>query len=211
MKELTFSKELLPLFDTRPVIQHSLDALRRTTSDIIAVVNPNKKDLIRYLKSQNVAIIKALTKGPVETLQIGAQKARQPILFALTDTYYQPEDVFVRLAEQPEPNVVALFDSPTPERFDSVVVKGTVVTHYAVKVTPPLSRWTMGCGKLSPAAFVHTDPSGEIIFGNLFIPLTQKRQLHAIKLKASRFFDLGTPEYYIEYLLHRFPPTPKLS
>lgn len=208
MQELVFSKELLPLFDSRPVIQHSIDALRQTTNDLLAIVHPKKKDLVRYLKKQNVNLIVATTNGPYSTLKLAAEKTTTPFLFALTDTYYQPENVFTQLAAHPKPNVLGLFDSGTPERFDSVRLQGQQIVSYAVKIDPPLSPWTMGCGKLSPQTFKSTGQlpeQAEPIFGHLLIPLAQQGSLYGIRLKDSRFFDLGTPHNYIEYLLHRFP------
>lgn len=207
MQELYFAKELLPLFDGRPVIQHSIDCLRLATPDILAVVNPAKKDLLKFFKKQNIPTLIAKTKGPIDTLRRAAKNVDCPILFALSDTYYQPNDVFVRLRQAKEANVIGLFRSSNPERFDSVTTSGNLITNYTVKRNPPLSSWTMGCGKLEPDVFQYTRKTDEIIFGNLFAPLTRLKLLHGLKFPKSNFYDLGTPHNYIEYLLHRFPPS----
>ena len=205
LKELHFAKELLPLFDGRPVIQHSIDCLRLATPNLIAVVNPAKKDLLKFFKKQNIPVVITRTKGPIDTLHKAAKKVKTPILFALSDTYYEPSEVFVRLRENPHANVIGLFKAQYPERLDSVTLKGSLVTNYTVKRDPPLSDWTMGCGKLDPQAFKHTRTgTEEIIFGNLFAPLTRLGLLYGLKFPHSSFFDLGTPHNYIEYLLHRF-------
>ncbi len=210
LKELHFAKELLPLFDGRPVIQHSIDCLRLATSDLIAVVNPAKKDLIKFFKHHHIPTLITRTKGPIDTLRKASKKVKTPILFALSDTYYQPSDVFVRLKKDPHDNVIGLFASNYPERLDSVTTTGKLVTHYTVKRNPPLSKWTMGCGKLHPHAFNHVtmkqSNKDELIFDSLFLPLTRLKLLYGIKFPNSSFFDLGTPHNYIEYLLHRFHP-----
>jgi hypothetical protein len=227
MNELTFAKELLPLFDGRPVVQHSIDCLRRATTKLVAVVNPKKIDLVRYLKSQSIMVLPyADSKGPIDSLFFAAQRFRQDFLFCLSDTYYYPEDVFVRLADSEPANVLGLFKSTSPERFDSVMSKAhslggsphkspkgrglkpttCPITQYASKVNPPLSPWIMGCGKLSLSSAKYIPAkSGEIIFEDLFKPMSKAKILYGLKLADSTFHDLGTPTHYIEYLLHRFP------
>jgi dTDP-glucose pyrophosphorylase len=213
MKELTFSKELLPLFDGRPVIQHSIDAMRKATSHLRAAVHPQKKDLARYLKNQGVEVlIETHPYGLPSSIAFAAQSHPGPILFALPDTYYEPVSIFLKLKHSPHENVIGLFESGTPERFDSVTLKSDLITRYAVKVDPPLSPLTMGCGKLSPnalALFNHITikPSNhsELIFGSLIQPLVKSGHLFGLTFNHSRFFDLGTPSHYFEYLLHRFP------
>lgn len=206
MKELRFSKELLPLFDGRPVIQHSIDALKLVTSNIIAVTNPNKKDLMRYLEKKKIDII--IEKKPVGLpTSIAQVRIKQGvILFALPDTYFEPIDVFKRLAGHRRENVVGLFDSGKPELFDSVKMKKDgKITKYAVKINPPLSKWTMGCGKLSPTAMqlLRRKPvnNQEVLFGDTIQPLVRKGELYGITLPDSKYQDLGTPERYIEFLL----------
>ena len=171
MKELVFSKELLPLFDGRPVIQHSIDALRLVTPEIIAIVNPKKTDLIEYLKKQHIHIHAQKPLGLPVNIATAAKSKNTTLLFALPDTYYQPADIFIRLIEHREPNVIGLFQSKHPENFDSVRTYKDRITQYAVKIDPPLSSWTMGCGKLSPQAIdllKHAPKSTkEPIFGHL--------------------------------------------
>lgn len=219
MQELTFSKELLPLFDGRPVIQHSIDALRLATPHLRASVHPKKKDLARYLKKQGVEVLfEKEPHGLPTSIAFASRGHTGSILFALPDTYYEPLSCFKQLAASPHPNLIGLFNSGTPERFDSVKLKQNLITRYAVKVDPPLSPFTMGCGKLSPSAVALLDPgskgahdpgssSFELIFGSLIQPLVSKKQLFGLPFPHSKFFDLGTPTHYIEYLLHRFPPS----
>lgn len=210
MKELSFSKELLPLFDGRPVIQHSIDSLRLATSHLVAVVHPDKKDLISYLKKQSIKIIAQQSPGLPHSIALGNQRKSLSTLFALPDTFYQPMNIFQLLSKHPEPNVIGLFESNHPQRFDSVRTYKDRITQYAVKVDPPLSSWTMGCGKLSPSSIKllrqPTKNNQEIIFGDLIQPLVDQKQLFCVKPENSSFFDLGTPENYIEYLIHRYPP-----
>lgn len=212
MKELTFAKELLPLFDGRPVVQHSIDCLRRATPHITAIVNPNKKDLIRYFNQQSVTVIEYPgSKGPMDTIFHGAKKLGGDFLFCLSDTYYRPENTFIRLKDAKAPNVLGLFHSTTPERFDSVKTDTRLgpgqVTTYASKVTPAISPWVMGCGKLSLKTHRYFKDTGtEQIFDAFFQTVIKKDELYGLKLKDSSFYDLGTPDHYIEYLLNRFPP-----
>jgi dTDP-glucose pyrophosphorylase len=210
MHELVFAKELLPLFDGRPVIKHSIDALRRITSDLLAIVNPNKKDLIKYLKTQSISFIRTTSTGLPHSIHIGAKDHQRSILVALPDTFYQPEGVFVELAHHPKPNVIGLFRSSHPDRFDSVKTLGDRITRYAIKTNPPLSPWTMGCLKLSPETIKLLKPrttTSEPLLGDYLQPLIKQHLLHALKLKSSSYFDLGTPSSYIEYLLTRFHPS----
>lgn len=212
MKELVFSKELLPLFNGQPVIKHSIEALYKATSHIVASVHPKKKDLIRYLKKYNVKIrLEPQPHGLPTSIAYAASNHPGPILFALPDTYYQPKNVFKQLAKHPQENVVGLFKSAHPERFDSIKLnlKGQI-TGYAVKVDPPLSPWTMGCGKLSAQAVsllrARPTSSSEYIFGQLIQPLVKQKALFGLKLEPSLYFDLGTPGSYIEYLMHHYAP-----
>jgi NDP-sugar pyrophosphorylase family protein len=219
MKELVFAKELLPLFDGRPVIQHSIDALRRVTPHVVAVVNPKKRDLITYLQSQDIAVI--LDPDP-QGLPDGIVKGVKPcrhILFALPDTYYQPEDAFIQLVEHPQDNIIGLFQSTTPETFDSVKTtvpssaqtltrsNAQLITRYAVKLDPPLSSWTMGSGKLSyQAARLLTPPKNfktEYLLGDALNRLVKQKNLYGIKFKNSQYHDLGTPRSYMEYIVKR--------
>lgn len=214
MQELVFSKELLPLFDSRPVIQHSIDALRRVTPNLRASVYPKKKDLIRYLKNQGVTVIPEPTPYglPTSIAMAASNTNAAAYIFALPDTYYEPEDCFSHLINHGSSNVLGLFASGTPERFDSVQLAGDLIKKYAVKVDPPLSSWTMGCGKLSAEGirYLAAQPSNhsELIFGNLIQPLIKKKQLFGLTFPQSHYFDLGTPTSYIEYLIHRYPPSP---
>ena len=208
MKELVFAKELLPLFDGKPVIQHSIDALRRVTAHLIAVVNPKKKDLITYLKDQNIQVI--LDPHP-QGLPDGIYKGIRPcrhFLFALPDTYYQPEDAFVRLVDHPQDNVIGLFLSNSPQNFDSVRTYKDRITAYQVKVDPPLSPWTMGCGKLAyPHRLLLAPPprsDSEHLLGTALDRLVGQKLLYGIKYPDSLYFDLGTPRSYMDYIVNRF-------
>lgn len=215
MRELSFSKELLPLFDGRPVIQHSIDALRQATPHLRAAVHPQKKDLARYLKSQGVEVlIEARPRGLPASIAFAASRHPGPVLFCLPDTFYTPQTVFLKLKHTPHLNVLGLFKASHPDRFDSVLFNSqNLITRYRVKVDPPLSSYTMGCGKLSPEAIDLFDPGSsdepgsahpELIFGNLIQPLIKQRQLYGLPLSRSAYFDLGTPGSYIEYLMHRY-------
>jgi NDP-sugar pyrophosphorylase family protein len=211
MKELVFSKELLPLFNGQPVIKHSIEALYKTTPHIVASVHPKKKDLIRYLKKYNVKIrLEPRPTGLPTSIAFAANNYQGPILFALPDTYYQPKNVFKQLVKHPQENVVGLFKSAHPERFDSIKLNPQgQITHYAVKVDPPLSPWTMGCGKLSSQALSllrATPSSKEHLFGQLIQPLVKQKALFGLTLESSLYFDLGTPGSYIEYLMHHYAP-----
>lgn len=212
MRELVFAKELLPLFDGRPVVAHSIDALRLVTPHIVAIVNPKKKDLIAYLKRRRIEVIVETSEGLPSSIARCALSYHQPTLFCLPDTYYRPKNVFVQLVKHPAKNLLGLFESGTPERFDSVYLKGDCIVHYAVKTNPPLSPWTMGCGKLSPETLNYLRrPAAnhvETVFGDCIMPLVQLKKIFGLKLKHSRYYDLGTPSHYIEYLIKRFAPQP---
>jgi hypothetical protein len=68
----------------------------------------------------------------------------------------------------------------------------------------------MGCLKLSPETIKLLKPrttTSEPLLGDYLQPLIKQHLLHALKLKSSSYFDLGTPSSYIEYLLTRFHPS----
>lgn len=210
MSELVFSKELLPLLDGRPVVQHSIQAMRQVTDELVAFVNYRKTDLIAYLTNQGVHVVTGVSKSLPESIYRAAQAVGDfdTLLFALPDTYYGPDDVFVQLAAHQEPNVLGLFETSTPERYDSVRMYRDRIVDYVVKQKPALSSWTMGCGKLSNDAMAVINPEGsnkdEPLLGDGLSRLAKDKQLYGIRLQDSQYHDLGTPETYITYVLERF-------
>ena len=202
---LAFSKELLPLADGSPVISHTIKAMRKVTYKIAALVHPHKLDLIDYLKSKGVIVIEKESTGlPISILQV-AKKFPHDALFGLPDTYYKPTSVYKQLTLHQGPNVLGLFESGSPEKYDSVKTKKDLAVDYAVKVSPPLSKWTMGCGKISKSMAERlwrekSKSPNEHIFGDMIYKHVRYGRFHAIKFRNSQYQDLGTPESYQEFI-----------
>jgi hypothetical protein len=132
------------------------------------------------------------------------------LYFGLPDTIWYPKDAFSQLDTLPGELVLGLFDTGTPEKFDSVVVdKQNRITSIEVKVAKPKTKWTWAIGKMTVKAarlmrkLEYRSDGKPNSFGgvpNLFGNVMEEYCLiepgFAVQLKNSHCIDIGVPDDY---------------
>src|SRR3989339_405185 len=129
LQPIGFSKELAPVA-RRAVIEYLIERMVLAGIDKIFInTAEDKTDLIRYLAAKSIYKNMLLfmvreRKGLLDGIVLPEQFLREDdeLYFGLPDTIWYPEDGFLQLDQHKSELVLGLFDTGTPEKFDSVVI-----------------------------------------------------------------------------------------
>lgn len=209
LQPIGFSKELAPV-RRRAVIEYLIERLILSGIDKIFInTAEDKTDLIRYLADKsiyknNLIFLVRSRKGLLDGVVLPEQFLRDDdvLYFGLPDTVWYPQNGFSQLDQYDKDLVLGLFDTGTPEKFDSVVIdKNGIIESIDVKVNNPKSKWTWAMGKMSvKAARKLRDYEYELgpkpLFGEALHLYAKDNPSYAIQLSDSHCLDIGVPEEY---------------
>lgn len=210
LQPLGFSKELAPI-GHKAIIEYLLDRMVSAgIKKIFVSIDHEKTDIIKYLwtktKYKSYLVFSPKGKNGLQDGILSPAKFLHPedeIYFGLPDTLWFPENGFKQLIKHNGKLVLGLFDSGSPEKFDSVDIDDRgVIKSVEVKVDNPKSNWTWGIGKVrvSEVAILNKiaskDKTRNILFGNSIHKYSQLHPAHAIQFKNSSFLDIGRKEDY---------------
>lgn len=202
LQPLGFSKELAPVAG-RAVIEYLIERLVLIGIDKIFINTAEDKiDLIRYLSaksrySEKLVFLVRPRKGLLDGVVLPAQFLRgdDELYFGLPDTIWYPKNGFAKVRDTQGELVLGLFDTGTPERFDSVVIdKQGQIKSIEVKTPKPKSSWTWAIGKMSVRVARLLKPNP--VFGASMHEYCQKYPGYAIQLKGSSCLDIGILDDY---------------
>jgi dTDP-glucose pyrophosphorylase len=202
LQPIGFSKELAPV-GRRAVIEYLIERLVLAGIDKIFInTAEDKTDLIRYLSDKSpykdkLVFLVRPRNGLLDGVVMPEQFLREDdeLYFGLPDTIWYPKDGFVQVRDMPGELVLGLFDTGTPERFDSVVIdKAGKIKSIEVKVPQPKSKWTWAIGKMSVRVARLLKPNP--LFGVSMNEYTQKHPAYAVELAGSSCLDIGVPDDY---------------
>lgn len=209
LQPLGFSKELAPVA-RRAVIEYLIERLVLSGIDKIFInTAEDKADLIRYLadkspyKNHLIFLVRE-RKGLLDGIVLPEQFLRpdDELYFGLPDTIWYPKDAFSRLDRFHGELVLGLFDTGTPEKFDSVVIdKVNKIESIEVKVAKPKTKWTWAMGKLTVRAArllrLYEQKLGDKpLFGEAMHFYAQDHPAYAVELSDSHCLDIGIPNDY---------------
>lgn len=211
LQPLGFSKELAPV-SRRAVIEYLLERLLLAGVERIFInTAEDKSDLIRYLATKspyknNLIFMVRERAGLFDGIAQPTQFLRDDdeLYFGLPDTIWYPKDGFAQLDTQPGQLVLGLFDTGTPERFDSVTLNHSGnITDLKVKVANPPSKWTWAIGKMTVKAakemrryeYKGDNPR---LFGDIMYSyaLAHPKESFGVQLSGSHCLDVGIPDDY---------------
>lgn len=209
LQPIGFSKELAPV-GGRAVIEYLIERLLRAGVDKIFVnTAEDKTDLIRYLSTKspyrnNLVYLVRERKGLLDGIVQPASllHPNDQLYFGLPDTIWYPQDGYKELDKSSGKLILGLFDTGTPESFDSVKCGDNgQIQSIEVKVENPKSKWTWGIGKLRASeATVLTKLAnkqrGTPLFGVAMHEYAQLYPAYAVQLNSSSYLDIGRPELY---------------
>lgn len=209
LQPIGFSKELAPV-GRRAVIEYLIERMIMSGVDKIFInTAEDKTDLIRYLSTKskfkdNLIFTVRERKGLLDGIVMPEQFLRvdDELYFGLPDTIWYPKNGFAQLDKLKGELVLGLFDTCTPERFDSVVInKENRIQSIEVKVEHPKSKWTWAMGKLTVHAArllrQYESKLGEKpLFGEAMHLYCQDNPGYAVELEGSHCLDIGTPDDY---------------
>ena len=124
------------------------------------------------------------------------------LYFGLPDTIWYPKDGFSQLDAFKGELVLGLFDTGTPEKFDSVVIdKQNKIQSIEVKVVKPKTKWTWAMGKLTVRAGrllrqYEQQLGDKPLFGDAMHLYAQDHASYAVELADSHCIDIGVPDDY---------------
>ncbi len=202
LQPLGFSKELAPVAG-RAVIEYLLERLLIAGVDKIFInTAEDKTDLIRYLAGKSpfsdklIFLVRPRT-GLLNGIILPEQFLREDdeLYFGLPDTIWYPKDGFAQLDTVKDELVLGLFDTGTPEKFDSVVIDAQHrIQSIEVKVVKPKTKWTWAMGKLSVRVARALKPNP--LFGASLHEYCQTHPGYALELSGSSCLDIGVPDDY---------------
>lgn len=209
LQPLGFSKELAPVA-RRAVIEFLIERMLLAGIDKIFINTAgDKADLIRYLAEKspykdNLIFTVRARKGLLDGIVLPEQFLREDdeLYFGLPDTIWYPKDGFAQVSANPGELVLGLFDTGTPERFDSVVIDDQKkIVSIEVKVASPKTKWTWAIGKLSVRAArllrLYESTLGEHpLFGQAMQLYCQEHLGYGVQLPGSHCLDIGIPDDY---------------
>lgn len=209
LQPIGFSKELAPV-GRKAVIEYLIERMILAGVDKIFInTAEDKTDLIRYLagKSEyknNLIFMVRERKGLLDGIVVPEQflRAEDELYFGLPDTIWYPKDGFAQLDKLSGELVLGLFDTGTPEKFDSVVIgKNSQIKSIEVKVANPKTKWTWAMGKLTVrAARLLREYEAKLgdhpLFGEAMHLYCQDHKGYAVELKDSHCLDIGIPDDY---------------
>lgn len=206
LQPLGFSKELAPVAG-RAAIEYLLERMVKAGIDKIFVnVAEDKTDLVRYLSAKspyvrNLVFTVLPREGLMEGIVAPAPFLRPDdvLYFGLPDTIWYPVDGFHQLDSYKSKLVLGLFDTGTPDRFDSVATDNKdKITSIEVKVEKPKSDWTWGIGKLTVSEVPLLRQADKKLFGEAMNTYIQDHSAYAVKLDSSHYLDIGILSDYQE-------------
>lgn len=211
LQPLGFSKELAPVA-RRAVIEFLLERMLLSGVERIFInTAEDKSDLIRYLATKspyqnNLIFMVRPRAGLFDGIAQPTDFLRDDdeLYFGLPDTIWYPKDGFVQLDHKPGELVLGLFDTGTPERFDSVALDNHGrITDLKVKVQNPPSKWTWAIGKMSVRAAKKMrdyEYKGENprLFGDIMYSYVKDHphNSYGVELADSHCLDVGVPDDY---------------
>ena len=202
LQPIGFSKELAPVA-RRAVIEYLIERMVLAGIDKIFInTAEDKTDLIRYLSAKSVyaphlIFLVRPRRGLLDGIILPEQFLRSDaeLFFGLTDTIWYPKDGFAQVDRQSGDLVLGLFDTGTPERFDSVVINSdNRIKSIEVKVDKPQSKWTWAIGKMTVqvARALPRLP----LFGEAMHEYCQSHSCYAVQLPGSSCLDIGVGDDY---------------
>lgn len=209
LQPIGFSKELAPVA-RRAVIEYLIERMVLAGVDKIFInTAEDKTDLIRYLSTKSIykdmlVFLVRERKGLLDGIVLPEQFLREDdeLYFGLPDTIWYPRDGFAQLDTLPGELVLGLFDTGTPDKFDSVVIdKNSQIKSIEVKVAKPKTKWTWAMGKLSVKAarllrHYETQLGDHPLFGDAMNLYCQDHPGYAVELAGSHCIDIGVPDDY---------------
>jgi len=209
IQPIGFSKELSPVA-RRAVIEFLIERMVLAGLDKIFInTAEDKTDLIRYLSTKSIykdmlIFLVRERKGLLDGIVLPEQYLREDdeLYFGLPDTIWYPKDGFAQLDQFAGELVLGLFNTGTPDKFDSVTLdKQNKITSIEVKVAQPKSKWTWAIGKLTVRAArllrQYEQNLGEHpLFGNAMDRYCQDHAGYAVELADSHCIDIGVPDDY---------------
>lgn len=210
LQPIGFSKELAPVA-RRAVIEYLIERLVMAGIDKIFInTAEDKTDLIRYLSAKSVyaphlIFLVRPRRGLLDGIVLPEQFLREDdeLFFGLPDTVWYPQDGFVQVDQQPGELVLGLFDTGTPERFDSVVIdKNKRLQSIEVKVAKPKTKWTWAIGKMSVKVaralrqIESHNSLGPGEFGRAMHLYAQQHPSYAVEIYGSACLDIGVGDDY---------------
>lgn len=209
LQPIGFSKELAPVC-RRAVIEYLIERMVIAGIDKIFInTAEDKTDLIRYLATKSIykdmlVFLVRERKGLLDGIVLPEQFLQDDdeLYFGLPDTIWYPKDGFAQLDKLGGELILGLFDTGTPEKFDSVVIdRQSRIQSIEVKVAKPKSRWTWAMGKLTVrAARLLREYESKLgdhpLFGDAMHLYAQDHQTYAVELADSHCLDIGIPDDY---------------
>jgi dTDP-glucose pyrophosphorylase len=202
LQPIGFSKELAPVA-RRAVIEYLIERMVLAGIDKIFVnTASDKTDLIQYLASKSIYKDKLVflvreRKGLLDGIILPEQFLREDdeLYFGLPDTIWYPKDGFAQVRDHQGELVLGLFDTGTPEKFDSVVIDKTgKIKSIEVKVPSPKAKWTWAMGKMTVKVARSLKPNS--LFGASLHQYCQTNPSYAVELAGSSCLDIGQPDDY---------------
>ena len=209
LQPIGFSKELAPVA-RRAVIEYLIERMVLAGVDKIFInTAEDKTDLIRYLSTKSIykdmlVFLVRERKGLLDGIVLPEQFLREDdeLYFGLPDTIWYPKDGFAQLDKLPGELVLGLFDTGTPEKFDSVVIDAkSKIKSIEVKVAKPKTKWTWAMGKMSVKAarllrHYESKLGDHPLFGDAMHLYCQDHPGYAVELNDSHCIDIGVPDDY---------------
>ncbi len=210
LQPIGFSKELAPV-GRRAVIEYLIERMVLAGIDKIFInTAEDKSDLIRYLATKsiykdNLIFLVRERRGLLDGVVLPEQFLREDdvLYFGLPDTIWYPKDGFAQLDKLKGELALGLFDTGTPDKFDSVVTgKNSQIKSIEVKVANPKSKWTWAMGKFSvKVARQLRQYEGKLNLGPGQFGLAMNAYCHdnvgyGVELPDSHCLDIGIPDDY---------------
>lgn len=209
LQPIGFSKELAPVA-RRAVIEYLIERMLLAGVDKIFInTAEDKSDLIRYLAQKspyknNLIFMVRERKGLLDGIVLPEQFLRDDdqLYFGLPDTIWYPKDGFSQLDRYHGELVLGLFDTGTPEKFDSVVInKSNQIKSIEVKVVKPKAKWTWAMGKLTVRAArllrqYEQKLGDKPLLGYAMHLYCQDHPGYGVELAGSHCIDIGIPDDY---------------
>ncbi len=202
LQPLGFSKELAPVA-RRAVIEYLIERMILAgITKIFINTAEDKTDLIRYLSTKSpyashLIFLVRPRRGLLDGIILPQQFLREDdeLYFGLPDTIWYPKDGFAQLDQLKGELVLGLFDTGTPQLFDSVVIDQiNMIQSIEVKVAKPKTKWTWAMGKLTVRVARALKPNP--LFGASLHEYCGSNPGYAVELAGSHCLDIGIPDDY---------------